>query len=301
MELMAFRLLMNLWPGHRRWAVWPLLALCLSAVTARAEVLFHDDFDTAALDSSRWSVGNWQLGRTMLGHTPAVSGGIASLRHDTYNPTDPGGSFLGTEIYSNAAFVRGDGIEFEARVRTAVNSPGLVTSLFAYSAQEGLSDEIDFEFLTNHVDNPHIPGERLLLSSWDDWDAASPIYNDNVHHHSTTVDLDPLILAAYNTFTLRWLPDRVEWLVNGQLVHADDHVVPDAPMPVRLNFWAPDSGWFDAYSSGLQPTADPSANVSYFYEVNSVTVRSVPEPAGLAALALFGMFALARQRIARQA
>src|SRR5688500_6748453 len=123
-----------------------------SAPSARAADLLRDDFDGAALDQSKWGIGTWLLGRTQLAFTPQVTGGMARLRLDTYNPTNT--SLLrGTEILSDLASARGSGLEFEARVRTnPVTTGGTVTSFFTYIADltptPPLADEIDFEFLS---------------------------------------------------------------------------------------------------------------------------------------------------------
>ena len=78
-------------------------------------------------------------------------------------------------------------------------------------------------------------------------------------------------------------------------------------MPVRLNFWAPDASWSDAYDAGLQPTSDPSDNQKYFYDVASVQVRQVatPEPGslltGLAAACVGAGLLRRRRRAIRRA
>ena len=46
-----------------------------------------------AMNTANWNIGTWQLGRTRLNFTPQVTAGMVRLRHDTYNPSNPGGSF----------------------------------------------------------------------------------------------------------------------------------------------------------------------------------------------------------------
>jgi hypothetical protein len=43
-------------------------------------------------------------------------------------------------------------------------------------------------------------------------------------------------------------------------------------MNARINFWAPDDGWPEAYSASLQPAMTPGANQSYFLEVDQVSI-----------------------------
>jgi len=111
-------------------AIAALAGLAAGAGTARAGEVFRDDFAGSSLDTSNWNIGTWQLGRTRLNFTPQVTAGMVRLRHDTYNPANPGGSFRGSEIWSDRRFDRGGGLEFEARVRTPVLPSGLVTSFF---------------------------------------------------------------------------------------------------------------------------------------------------------------------------
>ena len=95
----------------RKWITGAALVAAAAAAAgqARAADLLFDDFSAASLDTSKWSLGTWQLGRTQLGFTPQLTGGMARLRHDTYNPSNPGGTFRGTEILSNNSFTRGSG------------------------------------------------------------------------------------------------------------------------------------------------------------------------------------------------
>src|SRR5436309_8629643 len=113
---------------RRRRSLWiALIAAVATAPAVRAADLLRDDFDAASLNTTNWSIGTWQLGRTQLGFTPALTGGMARLREDTYNPSNPGGTFKGTEILSNQNFTRGSGLEYEARVRVNPLPSGLVT------------------------------------------------------------------------------------------------------------------------------------------------------------------------------
>src|SRR4051812_12716085 len=107
-------------PGAlRRYRFVAIVVATVGLFAARAprSVLFFDDFTGSTLNSSNWGVGTWQLGRSQLGNTPTVAGGIASLRMDTYNPANTT-LLRGTEIDSRQLFSPGtSGIDIEARVR----------------------------------------------------------------------------------------------------------------------------------------------------------------------------------------
>lgn len=239
---------------------------------ADVSVLLRDDFDGTALDLSKWSLPSGPgsfVGRTQFrppGMEPEVAGGVARLRFDTFNPSAlvPGDSFFGTEIGTNQAFDRGTGLSFAARVRVVGPVPsGLVSSLFSFVTDGTVRDEIDFELLSNDL-NAGRP--RVLTNVFDNDDFAQP-------GDKQFADVPGLDLTQFNTFAVEWLPDRVRWLVNGQLVRETTATVPDQPMNVRLNFWGPDANFAEAFDAGLQPAASAGANQAYYYEVDSVEVR----------------------------
>jgi beta-glucanase (GH16 family) len=246
-------------------------------------VILRDDFNGSSLDATKWSLGTWKLGRTQLGNAPVVTGGYARLKFDTFNPGDSGRSFRGTEIYSKLTFDRetggGSGIEIEASVRVNAMPGGLVTSLFTYvSREEGtvvLSDEIDFEFLSKQIASS-TTSDPVLATTWNDWNNSTEIYTDPNTYSSQSIILPGLKLDVFNKIVIRWLTDRVEWLVNGVLIRTAMTAVPDARTNVRLNFWAPASGWTDAYSNKLVPAKNARQNQTYYYDVDYVEVRRLP-------------------------
>ena len=246
---------------------------------ARGADLLRDDFNGAALDQSKWGIGTWLLGRTQLAFTPQVTGGMARLRLDTYNPTNT--SLLrGTEILSDLSFTRGSGIEYEARVRTNAVAPGgTVTSFFTYTADTSLSpplaDEIDFEFLSKHINASPGPSDPVLATTWNNFRTDGSNFGDPNVHTSVRVDVPNLNLATFNTFKIRWLPDRVQWFVNDVPIRTSKFAVPDMPAPIRANFWAPNTDWGDAYSAALQPVNNAGANTTWLYDIDHIAVRRV--------------------------
>lgn len=253
---------------HAR-ALQPALALLLAAgaggANADGTVVFRDDFNGSQLDATAWGVGTWTLGRTQLGNVPVVAGGIAQLRFDTYR-------FTGAEIYTKADYALGNGVEFEARVRSNQLPAGLVTSLFTYTYANGKSDELDFEWLSKQV-NLTSGGAPMLLTTWNDWDEAHPVYNDGVHHSSQTKVVAGVDVNQFHTYTIRWLPGRTEWKVDGVLVASSTLAQPDQAAPLRINFWAPASSWTEAYDARLKPVGAKKQNKSYFYDVDWVEIR----------------------------
>ena len=253
-----------------------------AASPSRAADLLRDDFDAAALDQSKWGIGTWGLGRTQLAFTPALSGGVARLRLDTYNPSNPGNTFRGSEILSDQYFTRGSGLEYEARVRVNPLPSGLVTSFFTYVALPGnppIADEIDFEFLSKHINNSPSPTvDPVLATTWNNFRTDGSNFGDPNVHTSQNINVANLNLADFNTVKIRWLPDRVQWYVNGVPIRMSEFAVPDQPAPIRANFWAPSTDWQDAYSASLQPTSNPANNVSHLYDIDYIAVRRIFSP-----------------------
>lgn len=298
------------------WIVFIFLSFLVTA--ANADVLLWEDFNIAADDIDRnvWTTpeGNAAFfGRTAIrnpespteGGLPTtinVEDGVAKLRLDTYNPTDPNNpktSFWGSEMDTKRQFQPPSGglvVSFEARVRANGIPPGVVTSMFGYNllnAGTGNRDEVDFEFLSNHY-NTDPP--KVLINYF--------------RNESTASGGDPRLLpvnidfAQFNTFRADWSENEVKWYINNNLLATQAVTMPN-PLDLRFNIWVPDSSFIDAFNGSLMPAQTingDNANRSYFYEIDWVKVSVTPEPAsmllfglGAAALASRGLLRKKRQ------
>jgi glycosyl hydrolase family 16 len=241
-----------------------------------SQILLQDNFsDNIQLNPSIWEINQYTAvnnpsyyGRTQIEQSlPVVSNGALHLTVQTYNPTGPGNSFLGSEAISKETFNNNaGGIAFTAIARIVNPVPGMVGGIFAYNynSSTNLDNEIDFESLTNDAtaqnneEQTNIYGNQPL-------GAGNPAFV-----------LDPS-LTAYQTYTVEWFPNEVLWFINGQLVRQSTVDVPQGPMAFHLNFWAPDTGWADAYSASLLPTANPQDNQTYSFDVESLSVATVED------------------------
>ncbi len=234
------------------------------------QVVLSDDFSNdAPLNPAVWDYNHWApvnnpsfYGLTQIEQAlPSVSNGALQLTLQTYNPTSnpPGTSFLGSEIISNQSFnPAAGGIVFTAVARLVNPVPGLVGGIFGYNynSSTNLDNESDFELLSN--------------------DTAVNLAQTNVYSNQPLGAGNPQFvsdpsLTAYHTYTMEWLPNEVEWFIDGQLVRSST-IVPQGSMQFHLNFWAPASDWTDAFSSTLLPTASSSDNQIYTFHVASVSV-----------------------------
>jgi hypothetical protein len=264
-----------------RSSIFTLLTCLTSQAPAFAQVIFSDDFSQTTLNTTKWGVGNWQIGRAYLNKRPTFGSeqgvAYATLSLNTYNPSYPGKLLQGSEIYSIPTFAfpkKGQGLQFEARVRVRTETRGLVTSFFTWgfrdTATGTVTDEIDFEYLTN------LPTNQVLLTTWNDWDYRKPVYNDGVHHSDAFIAVGGFNRKTWSTLQIRWLKDRIEWYVNGVLARSTSTARANDPMHVHFNFWAAASEWGDVYDAALQPALTPDRNVSYLYDIDYVRVSRIP-------------------------
>jgi beta-glucanase (GH16 family) len=138
------------------------------------------------------------------------------------------------------------------------------------------SDEIDFEFLSRQIASSPATSDPVLTTTWSNWNNSTQIYTDPATYNSQSVNVAGLNLTQFSTIVIRWLPDRVEWRINGQLIRTATTAVPDEATNIRLNFWAPASGWTEAYSNKLTPAKNVRQNQTHYYDVEHVEVRTIP-------------------------
>ncbi|GAA0579332.1 family 16 glycosylhydrolase [Caenispirillum bisanense] len=209
----------------------PLLALWLgvSAGQAAGQGLcdgpppaggFVDRFTT--LDPARWQVADWANGGHFLNRwSPArVAAGAEGLRL-TLAPDAGGDGLGGGEVRTRRRL--GHGL-FGARLRASAH-PGAITAVFLYTgpAEGTPHHEIDIEI---KGDDP----TRLHATYWTDGVAVE-----------ASVPLPFDASAGFHDYAVRWLPDRIDWLVDGTVVHTAPPggavPLPSEPAFLMLNLW----------------------------------------------------------------
>ena len=248
--------------------------------------LFFDDFNGSSLDQSVWRLPTGPgtfYGRTQVKPPsyfgqdlrPQVAGGSVTLELDTYNASDPNtNSFWGHEIQTRQTFLPGDnGLSIKTRMRFLdTPAPGLVGGFFTWGFDEttNIRDEIDVELLTNDLAANR---ERLLTNVYNNTTINGP-------GNAAFAGLAGFDMTQWNTYEILWLPDRIQWLLNGTQLREQIITVDGNPSEVRLNIWAPDEGFASAYNAALQPT-NLSGNQQYRLEIDYVQVAAVPLPPAL--------------------
>ena len=299
------------------------LLACASVLLCCAEafgaswntVVFRHDFDTSVgdpPDPSVWVVNHpdewwWVQGRTHFpdplsttGPFPRVDeeGGtrFCVIEHHHYNPWDlgtPNTTFLGGEIHTIQEFEPNTGYRIEARVRSPAYPDGLVTSFFEYGFDGAKSDEIDFEFVSNQTndDVTYPNGDPVLTNIWNESSSTALVQEPQY------VAPSGLDLTQWNTFRIYWHPTlgRADWSwvdsIEGETwlrSETDPSCIPDEPMALYFNFWAPlpsspigtpcspPFDW-DAYDAGLQPVNDSGSDQTSLYEIDYAEARTLSE------------------------
>ncbi len=239
--------------------------------------VLRDDFNGSELDLSVWNLAepgpSSIVGRTQLEtvDAPEVSGGLLRLRVDSFNPFSPGNSFLGAGIHTEEAFVRSSGLVFESRARLINDGldpldRGLAASFFSFGLDEGVRDEISLDLLSNDV-LAAPANERVRTSSSND----EPLGPSAA---ASSAEASALDATQFNTYRVEWQPTRVEWYVNDLLVRVETGAVPNDPMTVGLNFFAPDNSVAgNGFDASLQPDGNAVDNERWFFEVDFVEIR----------------------------
>jgi hypothetical protein len=259
-------------PGNMVFYSFNVLILALLCnFNAYAETPFFEDFNGGTVDEFIWSYPTGDAsfnGRTQmrLGY-PSVSNGLLHLQFDTYNPTanPAGNSFYGSEILSRKSFKRGTGLITEIRARMVTPVKGLVGGAFFYKyfPATHLHSEIDFELLTNmpnQVQTNIYANEPLGVG------------------HPEFAAIPQFDITQFNTYRVEWLPDRVRWLVNDQLVRENIAILPKEPLALHLNFYAPECNWAIACDANLLPASSPENNKTYFFDIDWVRVTFKASP-----------------------
>lgn len=260
----------------------------------------YDDFDGSSLDPNKWDYRDVNDSRvsgiTQFRDCPTVNGGMVSFAHHTYNPYEPNQTCLGQEIFTKQLFEPNQALEFESRLR--IRAPignGLVAGFYVYTDKPKsvsdpnlINDEIDFEFLTNQINNPYpaFLGDRIYVAIYNDFDGDWMNHLKHWWANPTVPKIDlwdrpKLDLTQFNIFRIRWLGDRTEWYWDPNdgmgeiLIYKTSNVLPDEAMALYFNFWAADEYWPIAWDENLTPVPHSEDGVISYYDVDYVKVSYI--------------------------
>ena len=256
--------------------------------SAQTQVVLDEQFDGNAVDTSVFTFSGSGdesfFGRTQLNSpqlpgafdAPTVANGVLQLEINSFNPFAPGSFFLADEIRTIQQFAPTSlsGFSFETRARfvdDATNplSPGLIGGAFLFGVDPVAvpleRDEVDFELLSN------FPQDTVLTNIFND-DGFTSAGNGEF------VNVPGLDLTEFNDFRIETTLSSTQFFVNDSLVRSDTTDLAVEPQDFRLNINAQGPEFAAAFSSLLQPTADPSQNQTFIFEVDSLVISELAIP-----------------------
>ena len=275
--------------------------------------LLFDDFNSSSLNSAVWDRYRFpqELQRTYFGNNGINlnENGISFTRLtlDSYNPDAPGNRFRGTEINTKTSYTVGSGLEAEARLRAPNLPSGFVFAFFLINDRyigdptnpaNYRKDEIDFEFLTKQQEQ-FGNRNRLYTNVWNDWnerlygydgdpnnnDMPDRVHDDLVYQPSVDPNYD---FANWNTYKIRWYPDRTEFYVNDRMERTEREVRPNQALQLHFNIWAPTPDFNQAFSGSLPGPVSSANNPDrriYQFDVDYVRVTALTAGANSARVA----------------
>lgn len=150
--------------------------------------------------------------------------------------------YKGAEIFVPQPELYG---KFVIRMRAAKAS-GVISNFFLWKDGSEMDsifwEEVDIEVFGK--DNATSWQSNIITG------LGSKNYSEDVHRGGNFGD-------GYHTFAIEWTPNRVRWLVDGQVVRTDNGGQASeltSPAQVRLNFWPPDNPeWVGPWNDNVLP------------------------------------------------
>ncbi len=156
---------------------------------------------------------------------------------------DPKGTtipYSGGELRSKAFYGYG---RYEVSMK-AIKNDGVVSSFFTYTGPSDKNpwDEIDIEFLGKNTNKVQFN-----------------YYTKGSGGHEKLVDLGFDASEDFHTYAFEWRKDRIDWFVDGELVHTATNNLPKTPGKIMMNAWCGTGvdSWLKAFDdSNLPLTAE---------------------------------------------
>lgn len=181
---------------------------------------FLDDF--SYLDSSRWSKGDHNLGRSYLDpNSVNVSDGNLAIKL-------PANKLDGGEIRSNTLYGYGS---YAARIQVP-NAPSSITGFFLYEPPDYAS-EIDVEIYNDS-------SRKVIFSTYAN--------GRQTHAQTMMLPFDPS--SGFHEYRFDYNRKSVSFYADGQLMKTWSQGVPRNPMHLYLN------AWFPTWLEGRMPLTD---------------------------------------------
>ncbi len=263
------------------------LIIMTPSIALADKKLFRDDFNGkkgSAVNSKVWGTETHVQGRGQFNSRGWINGqGQISMSVRTYNAKKKG-SFGQSLIKTKKSYGPSDTKNIRIRWRAKVNhnQKGIVHGAFLYRQymenKKLKSDEIDFEWLTNHTAGTK--KDDLLVSTWYKWDRAAQKYEQNATKYGTHLSREADYSSdtnAWRTYEILWSKESLIFKVGSTEVYrfSDSKNVPKGKMPIFINAWVADSSWQEAYNSSYKATKNAKANKTSAMLVDWVDVYEI--------------------------
>ena len=133
-----------------------------------------------------------------------------------------------------------------ADVGNAEKNTGVCASFFIQSG-DGLAFEVDFEFLTNGLVGSNIPKSDWVNTENEGYVATALHPGNEVQY----INLGFNPSKDFHVYGILWLPDKVEWYVDGECVRSESGDFAYDGLHIAMNNWTGDTNW-----GGLPPEDD---------------------------------------------
>ena len=144
--------------------------------------------------------------------------------------------YSGAELRSHGFYGYG---RFEVSMK-AIKNDGVVSSFFTYTGPSDKNpwDEIDFEILGRDT-------TRVQLN----------YFTSGRGNHEYMHELGFDAAEDFHTYAFEWRPDRIDWFVDGELIHTAVRAIPKTPGKIMANVWCGKGvdGWLKAFRDDQLP------------------------------------------------
>ncbi|MDH5301946.1 MAG: glycoside hydrolase family 16 protein [Gammaproteobacteria bacterium] len=191
-------------------------------------------------DAGYWTISDgWSNGAPFLNGWCSSQVGFANgqMILNLENTSCSSTNYAGAEYRTNDFYGYG---YYEVRMKAA-SGAGVVSSFFTYTGPSDGNphDEIDIEFLGQDTN-------KMQVNYW-----------VNGVEHPVSINLGFDAAADFHTYAFEWRSDRINWYVDGSLVHSVNNAsgpLPSTPGRIMANIWACDAVvWCGQFNVNVLP------------------------------------------------
>jgi len=165
---------------------------------------------------------------------------------------------------------------YETRMKTTATGTasnadprGVVSSFFIQGGSGKTLFELDFEFLSNGLIDPEKP-----LTDWmssEDWGCVSVSLHNKGVSETRYIKLEFNPAKEFATYGFLWLPNRVDWVINGRAIWSVENNFDCPGARIAMNNWTGEK-WFGGWHPAEGATAYYDY-VAYYANIDYIVKR----------------------------